>query len=156
MLTSFFPFPDTAVFSSALASLGSNIAEAVVSAGLPETSVSSFITALTSENETALALVPGTNAQIIGAGVGAFSDTYSTAFRNVWVSAVGFVALAAIGTLLATSPSFFFLSSLRLTEILTLLASAACFLFDPRQEFNNHIDAPVEKEDELYSEKEIV
>lgn len=56
-----------------------------------------FITALTSDNDTALALVPGATPQIIGAGASALSDTYSTAFRNVWVSAVGFVALAAIG-----------------------------------------------------------
>lgn len=72
-------------------------------AGLPETSVTGFISALTSENQTALALVPGATPQIIDAGVGALSDTYSTAFRNVWLSAVGFVALAAIGTLAKNS-----------------------------------------------------
>lgn len=91
-------FLDTAVFASALDKLGTNIAEAVLGAGLPESSVTDFISALTAENDTALALVPGVTTQIIDVGVGALSDTYSSAFRNVWVSAVGFVALAAIGT----------------------------------------------------------
>lgn len=67
-------------------------------AGLPETSVADFITALTSHNETALALVPGASSHIVGAGARALKDTYATAFRNVWLSAVGFVGLAAIGT----------------------------------------------------------
>lgn len=78
-----------------------------MSAGLPETSVADFITALTSDNETALGLVPGATSRIIGAGAGALKDTYATAFRNVWVSAVGFVGLAAIGTFLFVFLSFY-------------------------------------------------
>lgn len=74
------------------------MAEAVVQAGLPDTSVASFLTALTAQNETALLLVPGATPQVLKAGEGALKETYSTAFRGVWVSAVGFVALAALGT----------------------------------------------------------
>lgn len=143
--------PDTAVLASALDNLGTNVAEAVVGAGLPESSVEQFVTALAAQNDTALALVPGVTPQIMGVGAEALLDTYATGFRNIWASAVGFVALAAIG-MFATS------SKLVLNHQLYVLTQfiASYFLFDPKKEFNNHIDAPVEKDDELYSTKEVV
>jgi hypothetical protein len=52
---------------------------------------------LTLQNRTGLATIPGVTPEIIGAGADALLDTYTSGFRNVWVSAVGFVGLAAIG-----------------------------------------------------------
>lgn len=54
----------------------------------------------------------------------ALLNTYANGFRNVWLTALPFVVVAAIGTL---------------------------FLIDPTEEFNNHIDAPVEKDEDLYT-----
>jgi hypothetical protein len=36
------------------------------------------------------------NPEIIGAGVDALLDTYSKGFRNVWISAIPFIAIATI------------------------------------------------------------
>lgn len=85
-----------AIFSSALSDLGTNIASAATAAGLPADSVPSFIQNLTGQNETGLALVPGVTPDIIGAGAGALLDTYASGFRYVWLSAMAFVAVAAV------------------------------------------------------------
>jgi hypothetical protein len=65
--------------------------------GLPASSIPEFITDLVAQNSTALLLVPGISPEIIGAGAGALLDTYAASFKNVWITAVTFVALAAIG-----------------------------------------------------------
>ncbi|EGS21741.1 uncharacterized protein CTHT_0036080 [Thermochaetoides thermophila DSM 1495] len=116
-----------AIFIEAMKHLGTNVAKAAIQAGLPQASVPDFIGALTSQNETALGLVEGVNPEIIGAGAGALLDTYAKGFRNVWSAAAAFVALGAI---------------------------LAVFLLDSTKDFNNHIDAPVEKEEDLYSASE--
>ncbi|KAH8659954.1 major facilitator superfamily domain-containing protein [Xylariales sp. PMI_506] len=114
-----------AVFLSKMNHLGDNIAAAVVSAGLPETSIPDFITYLTAQNTTGLVTVPGVTPDIIEAGAGALLGTYASGFRLVWLSAVAFVSVAAIVSL---------------------------FMFDPSKEFNHHIDAPIEKDEDLYSQ----
>ncbi|KAF4634266.1 hypothetical protein G7Y89_g3844 [Cudoniella acicularis] len=113
-----------AVFISATRKMGDNVSKAIIDAGLPTSSVAEFVTDLLSQNTTGLPEVPGVTPDIIGAGVNALLDTYTQGFRNVWASAAAFIALAAI---------------------------ASVFLFDPSKEFNNHIDAPVEKEEDIYS-----
>ncbi|EHK97725.1 putative Uncharacterized MFS-type transporter/MT1926 [Glarea lozoyensis 74030] len=105
-----------AVFIAGTRNMGMNVGNAAAKAGLPPTSIPAFVTNLLGQNTTGLGAVPGVSPTIIGAGAG---------FRNVWVSAIGFIVLAAI---------------------------AACFLFDPSEEFNNLIDAPVEKKEEIYSD----
>ena len=88
---------DNAIFSGKLtANLGAKIAEAVLPLGLPETSLTAFITDLAAENTTALATVPSVNLEIIGAGVGGLDLAYSIGFRYVWVAAGCFTVLAAI------------------------------------------------------------
>ncbi|KAH8894655.1 MFS general substrate transporter [Thozetella sp. PMI_491] len=104
--------------------LGSNIAEAVLPLGLPATSLGDFITALAAQNSAALMQVPGVSLEIIQAGAGALLNTYAVAFRWVWTAAGAFTVIAAI---------------------------AALFLIDPKKEFNMHIDAPAEKDEDLYS-----
>lgn len=92
-----FPPLDNAVFISATRHIPDNIAEAAAKAGLPAESIPDFVMNLASQNQAALAQVPGVTPPIIGAGVGALMDTYAEGFRNVWVSAVAFVAIAAVG-----------------------------------------------------------
>jgi hypothetical protein len=59
--------------------------------------VPDFITELVAQNTTALLTVPGVSPAIIGAGAGALLDTYASSFRNVWLTAIAFVSLAAVG-----------------------------------------------------------
>ncbi|KAF4626340.1 hypothetical protein G7Y89_g11820 [Cudoniella acicularis] len=113
-----------AVFISATNDILQNIGKAGTAAGLPSSSIEQFVTDIVGQNKTGFATIPGITPEIISAGVDALLDAYTTGFRNVWVSAIGFIVLAAIASL---------------------------FLFDPSKEFNNHIDAPVEKEEDMYS-----
>lgn len=83
--------------------IGSNIAEAVIEAGLPPQSVNQFVGDLLAQNTTALFQINGTTPQIIGAGAGALLDTYALGFRNVWLAALAFIVLAAIGMIITSS-----------------------------------------------------
>jgi hypothetical protein len=56
-----------------------------------------FIDALSSNNQTALAMVPGVTPQIIGAGVNGLQQAYLMSFRYVWVAAGAFSVVAGIG-----------------------------------------------------------
>lgn len=113
-----------AIFTKELTSnLGTKIAEAVLPLGLPMSSLPAFIGDLANQNTTGLMTVPGVSPQIIGAGVGGLYEAYSLGFRYVWVAAGCFTVIGAV---------------------------CAVFLVDPVKEFNNHIDAPAEKEEALY------
>ncbi|KAH6652979.1 major facilitator superfamily domain-containing protein [Truncatella angustata] len=109
-----------ALFNNEIAHMGENIASAAISDGLSSEYVEDFVTVLSaqSKNQTALLAIPGVTPQIVEAGTQALLDTYVQAFRHVYIAAACFVAVAAI---------------------------LASFLFDPQQEFNMHIDAPIEK-----------
>ncbi|KAK3694144.1 major facilitator superfamily domain-containing protein [Podospora appendiculata] len=113
-----------ALFNDAIGRLGDNVAAAAIADGLAPDNVGPFIGALTSHNQTALGGIPGVTPQMIGDGASTVANTFVVAFRNVWIAAACFVALGGI---------------------------ASAFLFDPQKEFNMHIDAPVEKEEDLYS-----
>jgi hypothetical protein len=52
--------------------------------------------ALSSNNTTALAAVPGATDNIIAAGIDGVKETYVLTFRYVWVAAGCFTALATI------------------------------------------------------------
>ncbi|RDW81826.1 MFS general substrate transporter-22 [Coleophoma cylindrospora] len=112
------------VFISATQRLEGNVSKAIAAAGLPQTSIEKFVADLLAQNTSSLSQVFGVNQDIIQAGLGALKDTYSAGFRNVWCTAAAFTVLALV---------------------------ASVFLFDPSKEFNNHIDAPVEKEEDLFS-----
>ncbi|KAK0730238.1 major facilitator superfamily domain-containing protein [Lasiosphaeris hirsuta] len=114
-----------ALFNEAMGHVGDNIASAVLPQGLAPENLGAFIGALTANNQTTLSSIPGVTPQIIGGGANALLGTFLTSFRHVWIAGACFVALAAV---------------------------VATFLFDPKKEFNMHIDAPMEKEDDLYSE----
>lgn len=110
----------TALFNDQLNRIGDNVAAAVLPKGLSPDALPQFIGALSAHNQTALMAVPGVTPEIIGAGATALVDTFINGFSHVWIAASCFVGLAAI---------------------------AAVFLFDPRKEFNNRIDAAMDKED---------
>lgn len=112
-----------ALFTSEMGRAPTRIADGVMPLGLDPDNLAPLIGALTTRNQTALRSIPGISPEIIQAASGALLDTYTLAFRHVWIAAACFVAVAAI---------------------------AAIFLFDPKAEFNMNVDAPVEKEDELY------
>ena len=89
---------NNAIFSSTLStSLPQKIAEAALPLGLPPASLPGFIGALAAGDVTAAEQVPGVTPQIVGAGVGALRDASSIAFRNVWIAASCFTAIAIIG-----------------------------------------------------------
>lgn len=113
-----------AVFISETNHIPSNVASAALEAGLPSGSVDEFVGYIVAHNETGLATISDATSDIISAGAEAVLDTYAAAFRLVWLTAIPFLGIAAI---------------------------SAVFLFDSTEDFNNHIDAPVEDRTELYS-----
>ncbi|KAK0609584.1 hypothetical protein B0T17DRAFT_621628 [Bombardia bombarda] len=116
-----------ALFTKAVGKLGDNIAAAVIPLGLPFQSAGPFIGALAGHADGAVLFhIPGVTPQIVGAGVAALKDTFMTGFKHVWITAAAFSAFAAL---------------------------LSVFLKDPRSEFNMHIDRPVEKDEELYSDR---
>ncbi|KEF54831.1 uncharacterized protein A1O9_09273 [Exophiala aquamarina CBS 119918] len=131
-----------AIFNSALSTnLAPKIAAAVLPLGLPETSLGPFISSLTANNATAIAQIPGVNNEIIHAGGAALLDAFSVAFRYVWVAAGAFALPAIIGKVLPTTDSC---AIIGLGICLQHFLTAAFFIYNPTNEFNTHIDAPVE------------
>ncbi|RYP59456.1 hypothetical protein DL770_010193 [Monosporascus sp. CRB-9-2] len=113
-----------ALFNDAMSRMGDNIATAVIPEGLSPDHLGDFIAALTGHNSSALASIPGVTPEVAQAGTVAMLNTYVQGFQHVWTAAACFVALATI---------------------------VSALLFDPRGEFNNRIDAPVEETSELYN-----
>lgn len=87
----------------------------------------------------------GITPQIIGAGVGALFDAYALAFRYVWVAAGCFTVVAVI----CESCSSHFLILVR-GHVLIITSIGSAFLVDPVKEFNMHIDAPAEKDEDIF------
>jgi hypothetical protein len=130
---------NNAIFNSTVATeIPKRIAAAVIPLGLPPSSIGQLIGALTSQNTAALAKVPGASPQIIGAAAGALTSAYNVGFRNAWIAACCFCVVAIIGK----SPLFYF-QSIVLPGLL-INKTASLFFYDPRSEFNAHIDAPAE------------
>jgi hypothetical protein len=77
--------------------LAPKIAEAVMPFGLPEASLGPFLAAFASGDNMSLGKIKGVSPAIIDAAVIAQKDVYSVAFRNIWITAGSFTALALIG-----------------------------------------------------------
>ena len=103
--------------------LGPKIAAAVIPLGLPQESLGPFIGALSAHDNAALAKIKGVTPKIIGAGAGGLKEAFSLGFRFIWVAGACFTVVAAV---------------------------ASIFLKDQKKEFNNHIDHPAEREEELF------
>ncbi|KAK3395326.1 major facilitator superfamily domain-containing protein [Sordaria brevicollis] len=113
-----------ALFHDVMKNLGRRVGEVVVPMGISPGDVVKFVTALETRDQKTLGTIPGVTAEVIEAGAIALQDTFTIAFRHVWIAGACFVTLAALVSLL---------------------------LSDPKREFNMHIDAPVEKDEDLYS-----
>ncbi|KAK5446750.1 hypothetical protein LTS15_009683 [Exophiala xenobiotica] len=110
---------NNAIFKSTLSTqLPKKIAAAALPLGLPKTSFAPLIGALSSQNQALLASIPGVTPKIIGAAANALLQAYSVSFRYCWVAAACFCFVAVVASL---------------------------FFFDPKDQFNTHIDAPAEK-----------
>lgn len=131
-----------AIFHAALTqNLASKIAAATLPLGLPQSSLGPLIGALSANNATALAEIPGVNPAIIGAGAGALLDAFSIAFRKVWITAGAFAFVALVSKHHPPTPCH-----LRRTVPDVGVRLASTFMIDPRADFNDHIDAPAEVE----------
>jgi hypothetical protein len=112
----------TAIYAAALntrlaKNIPSYVAEAELEAGLPKTSVPSFVKALVGKDNAALLKIPGVTPIIIRAGVVGLKQAYADGVRVVYIIAAPFGALACI---------------------------ACFFLGDLKETMNYHVDAPVE------------
>lgn len=113
----------TAIYSAALNSRLSSyipdyVGSAAAQAGLPSSSIGSFIGALTSNSPAALDKVPGVTPAIIAAGAAALKQAYADGLRVVFIIAAPFGALACV---------------------------VCFFIGDLGKSMNYHVDAPVEE-----------
>lgn len=112
----------TAIYAAALTSrlnvnIPNGVGGAAISAGLPATSVPSFVQALAGGDTDSLGSIPGVTPAIIGAGVAALKQAFADSVRVVFIIAAPFGVLACIGCF---------------------------FLGDLRKRMNYIVDAPVE------------
>jgi hypothetical protein len=133
-----------AIFNSALSTeIPKKIAAAVLPLGLPPSSLGMLIGALASNDQALLAHVPGATPQIIGAAAQGLVEAYGIGFRNCWIAACCFAALAIVGKF----------RDLPLTDkfsncnwaMLTIYALGSILFYDPKDQFNAHVDAPAEE-----------
>lgn len=78
--------------------ISNKLPPALIRAGLPETSVPSFIQVLTL-GPSALAEVPGINTEIIAAGTRAYKVANANSFRTVFLVTIAFTAVTSIVSL---------------------------------------------------------
>ena len=84
-----------AIFNGALsANLAPKISHAALSHGLPPSSLGQLIGALTTQNQAALANIPGITPQIIQASATALKQAFNVGFRNVFIAAACFTFAA--------------------------------------------------------------
>lgn len=109
----------SAVLSTRLeVNIPAKLAPAVLEAGLPPASISTFIAALTANDMLALGSVNGVTPLIIAAGRVALRQAWADSLRYIYIIAAAFGALACVGSL---------------------------FLGDIKRTMNYHVDAPVER-----------
>jgi hypothetical protein len=69
---------------------------AVINAGLPETSVLGYMTAVAAGNATAIQSVPGISPAIIAVGTRAYKEASTGAYRTVFLSTIAFSVIGII------------------------------------------------------------
>ena len=85
------------IFNDTLESdIGVKIAAAVRPLGLPSSSLPALIAAISSQNQQALATVPGITPDIVIAASNALESAYGVAFRNAWIASACFIFLAIV------------------------------------------------------------
>jgi len=73
-----------------------DVGAAAVGAGLPSSSVPALVEAFVAGNATAMALVPGSNSEVLLAATNASHWAYAHAYRLAWASIIPFVVLALV------------------------------------------------------------
>jgi hypothetical protein len=73
------------------------IAAAVLPLGFPSSELATLIPAVVSSNQTALQAIPGATPQIIAAAQSGLVEAYFAGFRNAWIAAACFCAVAVVG-----------------------------------------------------------
>ncbi|KAL4981914.1 major facilitator superfamily domain-containing protein [Aspergillus falconensis] len=89
----------TVIFSQIFASkiedfLPEEVAKEAIKAGLPQTSIPSFLQALLARQESALMAVPGVTPAIIAAGENGAAKAYAHGFKFVWYSLIPFAVIS--------------------------------------------------------------
>ncbi|KAL5048548.1 hypothetical protein BDW71DRAFT_195854 [Aspergillus fruticulosus] len=89
----------TVIFSQIFASkiedfLPEEVAKEAIKAGLPQTSIPSFLQALLARQESALMVVPGVTPAIIAAGENGAAKAYAHGFNFVWYSLIPFAVIS--------------------------------------------------------------
>ena len=93
-------FSYSVILSNRLAvTVAARVPAAVMAAGLPTSSVASFISAF-AVGETAFAQVPGVTPEILAIGSNAYQHANADAFRTVFFSNIAFSGVAIICSLL--------------------------------------------------------
>ncbi|OAL40510.1 hypothetical protein AYO20_00246 [Fonsecaea nubica] len=85
--------------SKSKAAIAATVPEAVLQAGLPQTSLPQLFAAVEAQSPTALAAVPGMTPRIQAVLTSTIADAYSTAFAYVYYAAVAVGATAIIASL---------------------------------------------------------
>ena len=83
--------------------LPAKVADAVMEAGLPPSSVAEFVTDIAKGNAIALMTIPGINDSIVAAGQTAATRAYVESFHYGWYTALPFAIVALLITFLLSS-----------------------------------------------------
>lgn len=128
-----------AIFSSTLTSeIPAKAAAATIPLGLKPADLGELIGALTTNNTSALATIPGISPNIIAAAGTAIKESYVLAFRYIWVTSAAFSALALIGRFTFLSSSSRQTDQQRLL-ILPLFCSLPIHFTSPPPAYDEHV-----------------
>ena len=106
----------TAVLSNRLPqTIATEVPPALVGAGLPASSVESFLGAITIGTPAAFQAVPGITAKIIAVGVRAYQVANAEAYRTVYLSTIAFSGLGFILSFFAANTESLMLNSVAAT-----------------------------------------
>jgi hypothetical protein len=87
---------DVIINNKLASTYASKVGAAAVEAGLPSSSVGLLLAALAAGNTTALAELPGTNANVVPAALDASHWAYAKAYNLAWASIIPFIVLAIV------------------------------------------------------------
>ncbi|KAE8315878.1 major facilitator superfamily domain-containing protein [Aspergillus transmontanensis] len=84
--------------------LPKEVGTAVLSLGLPSSSLPALISALAAQNENAVASISGVTPEIADAAVAAMKRAYLASFRNAWIISAAFCSTLVIGEFVSKCP----------------------------------------------------
>ena len=87
---------DVIINNKLASTYASKVGAAAVEAGLPSSSIGLLLAALAAGNATALAELPGTNANVVPAALDASHWAYARAYNLAWASIIPFIVLAIV------------------------------------------------------------